>query len=53
MDPLSMGALLGEPGGGDSFTENAEGYEKVFVNGHRTPQGLQWETWRRVNDQGL
>jgi len=47
-----MGALLGELEGGSNTGDN-EGYEKGFGNGHLTPYGPHWETWRRVMYQEL
>ena len=42
---LSIGALLGEPGGGGSFAEGPEGYDRKAVRTSLSSWGLSWATW--------
>jgi len=54
---LSMGALLGEPGGGGgggSFTGDPEGYvQKGSGNGHFSPYRTHWGTWMGAHLLGI
>jgi len=49
---LSVGALLGETGGGGFFTGDPEGYVKNYGDGHVSTWGPCWATWKGAHLPG-